>query len=212
MRRRQHLRPVIDRTIRTAALVATAVAVPVVLAVAFLVGETGSGGTTPTRAATATPGPLRTSVPDIDQATARICDPVMQQMPVTLNDGSQQAPLQPLVVTPGGPSFLAWGDPLVTLQCGVARPAPLTSSSGYVPYTFGPNNAPGATWLVQPGGARDTWTVIDRQVYLRATIPHAAVGYLTDVSAVIGKALPAVCKGPVEAGDPPNEQYCGSRP
>lgn len=171
-------------------------------------GSGGNSAAAPT--STPPPGPLTSSVPDLDQATAAVCDPVMQAMPVTLNDGSGTT-LQPLVVTPGGPSFLAWGNPLVTLQCGVARPGPLTDSSGYVPYAIGPNSAPGATWLIELDGDRDIWTTVDRAVYFRVTLPHAEVGYLTDISGVIGKALPAVCKGPVEQGDPPDAKYCGSR-
>jgi hypothetical protein len=216
VRRRQHLTTTrtdhtIDRSTRTAALIATAVAVPVVLAVAFLVGETDGGSAAPTPTASSTPGPLRTTVPDLDQATAAICDPVMQAMPVTLDPGDGSAPLRPLVVTPGGPSFLAWGDPLVTLQCGVPRPAELRDDYDYQPQQIdGPDGA-GALWIAKDDGDQVVWTVIDREVYLRAVVPKGQPGYIVDFSSIIGRLLPAVCTVPTP-GDGPDAKYCGSRP
>ncbi|MHA3704418.1 DUF3515 family protein [Jatrophihabitans sp. YIM 134969] len=180
-----------------------------VLVVAFLVGETG-GGNAATPGPSATPGPLRTSVPDLDQATAKVCDPVMQSMPVTLDDGETK--IQPLVVTPGGPSFLAWGDPLVTLQCGVPRPSWLRDDLDYG--TVNQITSPagyGASWVARGTGDRVTFTVIDRAVYFEAVLPKGDAPFLVQISDVIGRALPQVCTQPTP-GDPPDAKYCGSRP
>lgn len=179
------------------------------LVVAFLVGETG-GDSAAAPTPSAAPGPLTTTVPDLDQATAAICDPVMAAMPVTLDDGAGTT-VQPLVVTPGGPSFLAWGNPLVTIQCGVARPDRLRDDISYEPQVITAPNGYGATWIAEESGDRVTWSVIDRSVYFRAELPTGDPGYLTQLSAVIGEALPPVCTTP-QPGDGPDVQYCGSRP
>ena len=182
---------------------------PVVLVVAFLVGDTG-GGSTASPTASATPGPLRTSVPDLDQATAKICDPIMQSMPVTISDG--QTTLQPLTVTPGGPSFLAWGNPLVTLQCGVPRPTWLRSDIDYGQVTMiSSPDGYGASWVARGTGDRITFTVIDRAVYFQAELPKGDAPFLVQISDVIGRALPQVCTQPA-AGDGPDAKYCGNRP
>lgn len=181
-----------------------------VLVVAFLVGENdGNSAATPTTSAT--PGPLKSSVPDLDQADAAICGPVLAAMPVTLDPGDGSAALQPLVVNPGGPSLLAWGNPLVTLQCGVPRPAQLRDDVDYGPQVVTAPDGYGATWIAEQKGDRVTWTVIDRSVYFRAEVPVGDTGYLVTFSDVIGKALPPVCTTP-QPGDGPDAKYCGSRP
>ncbi len=182
-----------------------------VLVVAFLIGSSGGDSAAKPTATASPPGPLRTTVPDLDQAAARICDPVMQAMPVTLDDGAGTT-VSPLVVTPGGPSFLAWGDPLVTLQCGVARPTWLRDDVDYGdPQQITAPDGYGATWVVMGTGDRVTWTVIDRAVYFQAVLPKGDAPFLVDLSGVIGKALPQVCTQPVP-GDKPDAKYCGSRP
>ena len=186
------------------------------LVVAFLVGSADSGSSAGSRAASASPSaspsPLRTSVPDLDQATAAICGPVLAAMPVTLDPGDGSATLQPLLVTPGGPSFLAWGNPLVTLQCGTPRPTWLRDDVDYGEVqTITAPDGHGASWVARESGDRVLWTVIDRAVYFQADLPKGDPGYLTTFSAVIGKALPQVCTQPAP-GDGPDAKYCGSRP
>ena len=180
------------------------------LVVAFLVGESSAS---PTTAAPTTPGPLTSSVPDLDQATAKICDPVMAAMPVTLDPGDGSPALAPRVVTPGGPSLLAWGpDPAVTLQCGVPRPPQLRDDIDYGrPQQITAPDGNGALWLAEQSGDVVTWTVIDRSVYFRAVVPAGEPGYITDFSGIIGQALAPVCTTP-QPGDGPDAKYCGSRP
>lgn len=215
MRRGQHLGGLaINRSTRSAALLATAVALPVVLVVAFLVGESGSsGGTAASPSSTPPPGPLATTVPAPAADVVTACAPVLAAVPVVLTDGSGDPPLQPLVVTPGGPTFVAWGNPLVTLQCGVGRPSWLRDDIDYgTPQLITAPDGYGALWVAEPGaGGRTTWTVIDRPVYLRATLPSDNAAYLTDLSSAIGRTLPPVCSTP-QPDDAPDAVYCGARP
>ena len=195
-------------------------AVPLVVVLAFVLGGDVSGGDDPPpatsssagRSGTGTPGPLRTSAPAVDAATAAVCDPVMADMPVTLPGGDGSPGLAPLRVEPGGPSILAWGDPLVVLRCGVGRPADLRSDVDYNPITLGAVGKPTVTWLAAAHDGRVTWTTVDRAVYLSVEVDTGDTGYVQTISDVIATALPAVCLATPQKGDPPGTVYCGDRP
>lgn len=188
-----------------------------VLVVAFLVGDGGggspAGGSSPPSAGS-TPGPLHTAVPAPAADVAAACAPVLAAMPVRL-DGGQGAPtLAPLVVDPGGPTFLAWGEPLVTVQCGVSRPAALREGNPDLnPITLGANGAPQVGWIAEAAGGRVTWTTIDRAVYVQVVVPTGETGYVQTVSDVVARTLPdPVCLPGPTVGDPPDALYCYDRP
>lgn len=216
MRRREHLTgTVIDRSTRTAAWIATGVTVPLVVVLAFVLGGTGGGtGSAASAGPSAPAGPtvVTSAVPDLDQATEAVCDPVLAAMPVRLDGGEGEPTLSAVRVTPGGPSILAWASPVVTLQCGVFRPADLRSDVQYQPILLGGLGKPQVAWLAEQQGDRVVWTTIDRSVYLAVTVPTGDTGYVQTVSDVIATRLPAVCTVPDPNKPDPTATYCGDRP
>lgn len=173
------------------------------MVLAFVFG--GSGPAAPKVGTSAPPGPLASSVPDLDQATEAACDPVLAAMPVTLEG------LAPRVVTPGGPSILAWGDPPVVLRCGVPRPDGLAPGVGYQAIEVGALNQPQVGWLPVTSGSTTTYTTVDRSVYLSLQVPTGRVAELQTVSTIMAPLLPAVCKVTPDPGDPDPTLYCSER-
>jgi hypothetical protein len=90
-------------------------------------------------------------------------------------------------VTPASPYTAAWGDPAITLQCGVRPPnRPLSGDE----LTVGR-----VTWLANREGDVVTWVSLGRRVTVELDVP---AGYddqdavVADVSAVVARADAAV--------------------
>ena len=203
---------------RRAALVATAIAVPVIVLIALLLtlGEDNSGqkdplaspsngGTSPLPAVTVA------APPSAAATTATACNSVLEQLPVSL------AGLAPRVVhsRPDSPYVVAWGDPAIVLRCGVARPTGLAAASyGDVVTVDGVD-----FYVVSEGddktGTR-VFTVVDRAVYIEVSVPKAygqpPLGPLADA---VAKALPTdLCSAQTGPGETPvpGAQLCTHRP
>ena len=184
---------VADPVRRRAAIIATAVALPVAVLLALLLnrgGLSGNHAVTPT----VTPTPARLSAlppvvipPPPDSAAAqRSCPGLIAKLPVKLGD------LLGRPVRSSSASVLAWGEPPVLLRCGVDRPAGFVVAA---PDVVGIN---GVTWFVQPRGERTVWTVVDRAVYIEATVPTTyASAPIPPLSDAVKSALKAV---PVRPG------------
>jgi hypothetical protein len=152
-----------------AALVATAVAVPVVVLLAFAFNSTGprahraDGTGPPTSPATSAPapGPLAVPVPPGLDTSAAACRTLAARLPTTLRD------LAGRPVRPASVRTRAWGEPAVVLRCGVPRPAGYSLTAKNL---FGIN---GVTWYVQQSPGRSVFTAVDRGVYVEVTVPSA---------------------------------------
>lgn len=80
-------------------------------------------------------------------------------------------------VTPG--QFSAgWGKPVITLRCGVAKPAALTAASS----CFGVN---GVGWYPEQTSGGYRFTTIGRQTYVEVGVPSA---YAPEASALVDLA------------------------
>jgi hypothetical protein len=118
-----------------------------------------------------------------DPTTVEPCAQVVSQLPVQL-DGMPPRQVHAL-------QSVAWGNPPVILQCGVARPAELVANS--TAQTGGIN---GLFFLIDDGKKSVVYTLIDRSVYVEVTLPpsadpNAVMPVLADA---IAKALPTpVC-------------------
>jgi hypothetical protein len=114
---------------------------------------------------------------------------VLAQLPVTLTG------LDPRVVhtKPETPYVVAWGDPAIVLQCGVARPKDLKAGSGAQFILGGAGTGP--YYDVQRDGDANVYTTVDRAAYVSITIPanYQGADKLPPLSTAIAKALPAVC-------------------
>jgi Protein of unknown function (DUF3515) len=172
-----------------AALVATAVAVPVAVLLAFAFNSAARphrsdppAPTPPAPAPTAARSlpPLAVPVPPGPDPAAAPCRTLAAKLPATLRD------LAGRPVRPAAASTRAWGDPAVVLRCGVPRPAGYSLTAKNL---FGIN---GVTWYVQPGPGRSVFTAVDRSVYVEVSVPAAADSApVAALSTVVGQALPA---------------------
>ena len=175
---------------RRAALIATAVTLPLVvlvlLGVAAVTGSSdGAGG-----GASKVPAPLTLSAPPQAAAHAAACAQVLAALPVQLGK------LDPRVVhtTPDSPYVVAWGDPAVVLACGVDKPKALFPGSSEKVFNAGSLSGP--YYLVSGAKNANVYTIIDRAPYVAITVPgkYAAGDILPTLVGAVGKALPkAVC-------------------
>jgi hypothetical protein len=159
--------PAVDPVRRRAAVVATAVALPlaVLLALLFNRGALRSDGPAatatagPTRSAGAALPPIPVAPPPGSPAGARSCPALVAALPARLGDLAGRPVRAPSA------AVLAWGEPPVVLRCGVPRPAGFVAGAPDVLVVNG------VTWFAQPGQERTVWTVVDRAVYVEATVP-----------------------------------------
>jgi hypothetical protein len=177
---------------RRAALIATAVTVPlVVLGLLGVAALTGAGDS---HSGPSAPPPLTAAAPPHAAAEAGPCAKVLAELPVQLGS------LDPRVVhtRPDTPYVVAWGDPSVVLRCGVARPAALHPGSSEQAFNAGSLSGP--FYFVARSGDANVYTIIDREPYISITVPgkYQAGTILPTLVGAVGKALPK----PVCSTDP----------
>ena len=165
-----------DRTPRSAALWAAAVAVPVAVLVGvvmyFQVLHQGEPAAAPHPAVTtAVPvpsTPVTMAAPALNAAAGTVCLAVTSQLPTRLRDLPQRK------VSAGPEQNAAYGEPPVTVACGVPAPVMCPTVDG------GPNCVPltadvllmnGVCWYGAPGPATHTFTTLDREVAVQVSVP-----------------------------------------
>jgi hypothetical protein len=190
---------------RRAALIATALTIPVVilLAFAFTAGRTGDEKTARSTS-TGVLSPIAVAAPlQLPDASAALCTAMVAALPVSLG------PLAPRTVKPPvGPFVSAWGDPSVVMRCGVARPKDLFAGSSAQVYVVN-----GVGWLQTKTATNDVFVAIDRTVYVEVTIPiKLSFQPLPIFATAIGKAMPAICHIPDTVTTIPDDQLCTRRP
>ncbi len=168
---------------RSAAWLATLVAVPVtvvLVAVAVVAeqrGGSGAGPVAPASSAPATAGALPSVTvappPALSAAQQRACQELISALPTDLGD----LPARP--VDSPSPYVAAWGEPAVTLRCGVARPPSFIATADV-------QQINGATWFAERRGGTTAWTAVDRPVYVEVLVPAA------DASAPVARLSTAV--------------------
>ncbi|MFG1778485.1 DUF3515 family protein [Micromonospora sp. NPDC049051] len=118
-------RPAPDRTTRSAALIATLVALPVTLLVGglafaqFSPDEQAEPAASPsaTVAGPQSTAPVEMAAPALAERPATVCRALLSQLPPTVGDLAQRP------VTAGPEQNAAYGDPAVTVACGGTEPA-----------------------------------------------------------------------------------------
>ena len=171
-----------DGTTRGAALWATAVAVPIAVVVGLLMfwrlvpeGGTAALPTPSAGAAVAVPDtPVPMAVPKLDAHTAQVCLAVTSQLPGELRD----LPARKVSSGPGQRSSeqnAAWGEPPITVACGVTQPTMCErvdgGHPGCVPLDAVMLRMNGVCWWGQDGPAVDVFTTMDREVAVRVSVP-----------------------------------------
>jgi hypothetical protein len=157
---------VADSVSRSAARTATLAAVPIALLVGvlafWLLGGFGGTAAKPTASASATPtatSPVTMSAPPLAGGAILTCRAFIAALP----DSIRKLPRRP--VSNGVEQNAAYGDPPVTVSCGVP---PVT-----VPPTATVYPVSGVCWYAQPvAGSKDTtWTTVDRTVPVSVAVP-----------------------------------------
>jgi hypothetical protein len=153
-----------DPVRRRAATAATLVAVPVALAVglvslwafgAFEGPPQPVAGPRPTSAVTM-------QAPTLTPEVAEVCRAVVAQLPDAVRDAARRP------VTAGPEQNAAYGDPPLTLACGVLTPS-LPPTTEVFPLS-------GVCWAAVPGPGGTVWTTVDRTVGIAVTVPGSPDG------------------------------------
>ncbi|WP_084654923.1 DUF3515 domain-containing protein [Nocardia altamirensis] len=172
------------------ALIATAVALPIMLVVGVLVAAVVA------RNAPVEREPLVLGPVAAPAATGTACTTLLPQLPITLGEFSKST-----LVEPSPPATWAWqrkdgGDPIV-LRCGLDRPLEFNRASVL-------QIVNGVQWFE----ARDqtakasTWFAVDRETYIALTVPDGSGPTpLQGISDAITANLPAT---PIDPGPLPN--------
>ncbi|BCJ54655.1 hypothetical protein Asp14428_61300 [Actinoplanes sp. NBRC 14428] len=167
-----------DQAVRSAALWATVVAVPVALLVGlvifFQVLPDGDAGPAPSAAATppaAVPSaPVQMAAPKLPARAAQVCLAVTSQLPVQVRD------LVGRKVSAGPEQNAAYGEPPITVACGVTRPRMCQSldesGSGCVPMDTELLTMNRVCWYADKQPAATVFTTMDREVPVQVTVPQ----------------------------------------
>jgi hypothetical protein len=161
-----------DPARRAAALWATVVAVPVTLivgVVAFLTIMPENPDKTEKTAIPVPSTPVVMDAPRLDERTARVCLAVTSQLPEKIRD------LPGRQVTAGPEQNAAYGEPPVTVSCGVPQPIMCTTPEDTTPGCVAMDTEllimNDVCWYAAPGAGAATITTMDREVAVRVTVP-----------------------------------------
>jgi len=174
-----------DDPLRRIAIIATAVLVPVVVALVVLVNVLGGAddepadvGAAPTSQRADLP-PLPVQVPPVTPEAEASCPALMSTLPLELTgELSRQVDSDSLFA-------YAWGEPPIVLICGVDRPAGFVVGVSAI-------QIEGVQWYVDTTDPDTTvWTTIDRPVYVQISLPASVDSApVTSLSPEIAAALP----------------------
>jgi hypothetical protein len=169
---------------RSAARLATLIALPVTVVLVVLAALAGTRGSdAPPVAPAPTPSaaalkPVRVAPPPaLTAAAQRACQELISALPTDLGD------LAARPVDSPSPYVAAWGDPAILLRCGVARPPSFIATADV-------QQINGVSWFAERRGATTAWTVVDRPVYVEVMVPaDAASGPVARLSTAVTAAL-----------------------
>lgn len=186
---------------RRAALIATAVTIPLILILALLLGHAQNAKKpAPKSSGPVALAPVTVAAPPANPGADVPCTKLLGTLPLSLNG----LPVRPALST--WTYVVAWGQPAIVLRCGVPRPGALTPGSSA--QTIGVD---GVFWLPVQQKKQTVWTVIDRAAYIEVTVPSSyAQPPLAPIADAIAKVLPAVCVVDPAVTDP--AKLCTHRP
>jgi hypothetical protein len=121
------------------------------------------------------------SVPDpaATGQSEQVCTAVMADLPVTVLDEQRRK------VEPGHRSA-AWGDPAITLRCGVEKPPKLTAASPCYEVN-------GVGWLAEEASGGYLFTTIGRTAFIEVGVPSEyapEANALVDLAATVSRHAP----------------------
>jgi len=118
-------------------------------------------------------------------ATAR-CKALQALLPQTLPGGQQRR-----TTTPASTNTAAWGDPAITLRCGVTEPDVINVlSKEYDPTSVQSTVVDGVCWIIEPNAdGSAALTAIKQATYVEMDVPSADAGQQSPVGAVSAQIL-----------------------
>ncbi len=175
-------------------MIASAIAVPVTVVVAFVLtaghstgDRSGSAGTSPSAG-----GPLAAvtvaAPPPPAPSVQAACVKVFAALPVQLGN------LVPRRTETDSAFVAAWGNPAIVVRCGVTKPAIFGTAAAAQPVDV--NNV---IWQPDPQKTRTVYTAVDRGVYIDVTVPAGADQPLPLLAPAVS-TLPQVCTATDAAG------------
>jgi hypothetical protein len=165
-----------DPTTRSAALWATAIAVPVAVIVGLvifvLVRPEQTADAKPAATASApvvVPAtPVEMAAPKLSERAAAVCLAVTSQLPATVRN------LPARKVSAGPEQNAAWGEPPLTAACGVTQPRmceTLDAGPGCVPLDTELLIMDNVCWYAAQTPAGATFTTMDREIAVQVGVP-----------------------------------------
>ncbi|HLL67137.1 MAG TPA: DUF3515 family protein [Micromonosporaceae bacterium] len=199
--------PAVHGAARTAALIALPIAVVTGALVFWLLGgfagagAPGSGAAQQgSRVSSAAPapqatGPVPIAAPALDERAATVCRALLSQRPDRLRD----RPARPVAGTGSDPADrtgseqnAAYGEPPITMACGVAAPTAPPDAEFAV--------LSGVCWYQQRNPTATVFTTVDREVPIAVTVP---VQYAEAWQWLMEFSAPIVATAPSAATVPP---------
>ncbi|GIM95185.1 DUF3515 family protein [Paractinoplanes toevensis] len=193
-----------DTTTRGAALWATAIAVPVALLAGLLafwkVAPHDDADARPTPSATVPAVVPSTAVqmaaPKLDARTTQVCLAVTSQLPTRVRD------LPARKVSAGPEQNAAYGEPPITVACGITQPTMCErvdgGHDGCVPLDATMFAMNGVCWWGADGPAADVFTTMDREVAVQVTVPGSyqqTAQWANEFSDAVVKTIKSTTKG-----------------
>jgi hypothetical protein len=120
-------------------------------------------------------------------AAASACAKLNRLLPQKVDGQSRRS------ADPSSPLTAAWGDPAITLRCGVPEPAILRPGSADYDPSADELYANGVAWLIEQVGSGYRFTAAQRSVYVEVDVPGAyqpETDALADLSAAVISGTP----------------------
>jgi hypothetical protein len=170
-----------DATLRAAARTAALVAVPVAVLAGLLVywvlgGFRTAGPAAPPATNTA---PVQMPAPSLSARPAAVCRALLAELPDRLGDLDRRP------VTAGGEQNAAYGDPPVTVACGVPGPSPVPTAQLFL--------INGLCWYAEQRAGAAVWALQGREVPVVVTVPASYAGpsrFAVDLAGPVSAAVP----------------------
>jgi hypothetical protein len=155
-----------DPEIRRAARLAALIAVPAALVAGFVAFQILAPDDTPdgapddvTGTGAAATSPVDVPAPSLAARPGTVCRALLAKLPDRLGDLARRP------VTAGSEQNAAYGDPAVTIACGVPGPTP-PDGAQYLQIN-------GVCWYAEEGADAATWSLQEREVPLVVKVPKA---------------------------------------
>lgn len=185
-------RPTRDGSTRSAALIATAIALPVTVLVGALAfarlapdqpaAEPSPSASAPRAQSTA---PVEMAAPALAERPATVCRALLSQLPPTIRDLPQRP------VTAGAEQNAAYGDPALTVACGGAEPAVGATDDVWVVNEV--------CWHAKEESDVTVLTTLDRETAVTVQVPRAydqPVQWVAPISETIVASVPSAAPAP----------------